>query len=113
MSGGSWEYVMGNYNDVIGNSGFLSMPEEKYYNKYTSADPLTACNGSACSSHSLSETSGWYNDARNMINAEYPWLLRGGHYNDAANAGLFYFHYASSLGERGSGASFRLVMSAG
>ena len=22
MSGGAWEYVMGNYNDVIGESGF-------------------------------------------------------------------------------------------
>ena len=50
MSGGAWEYVMGNYNDVVGNSGF-SEPltlESKYYNKYTSNIVSEACNGGVC-----------------------------------------------------------------
>ena len=38
MSGGAWEYVMGNYNDTIKNAGFSSMPEAKYYDKYTGTD---------------------------------------------------------------------------
>ena len=35
MSGGVNEYVMGNYYDVKGSSGFTSMPDSKYYDKYT------------------------------------------------------------------------------
>ena len=38
MSGGAYEYVMGNYNDTISNAGFSSMPEAKYYDKYTGTD---------------------------------------------------------------------------
>ena len=78
MSGGAWEYVMGNYNDVIGNSGFDTMPETKYYNKYTSDNPLTACNGNECISHGLSETAGWYNDYQTMVSETSPWVMRGG-----------------------------------
>ena len=59
MSGGSWEYVMANYNDIIANSGFETMPDAKYYNKYTSDNVSTACDGKECISHGLSETSGW------------------------------------------------------
>ena len=29
MSGGAWEYVMGNYNDLVGESGFDTLPETK------------------------------------------------------------------------------------
>ena len=53
MSGGAWEYVMGNYNDTIGSSGFSSMPESKYYDKYTSDNVRQACNGEECLSHAL------------------------------------------------------------
>ena len=112
MSGGSWEYVMGNYNDVIGNSGF-SEPltlDSKYYNKYTSDNVSTACNGSACISHGLSETSGWYSDYHTMVSETYPWLLRGGKYNDSTNAGVFGFS-AWGNGSAGINGSFRLVMS--
>ena len=66
MSGGAWEYVMGNYNDIIASSGFIEMPESKYYDKYTTDNILTACNGKECLSHGLSETKGWYNDYDNM-----------------------------------------------
>ena len=109
MSGGSWEYVMANYNDIIGQSGFISMPISKYYDKYTSNNTSTTCNGSECLSHGLSETAGWYNDYQNMVSEEYPWLLRGGGYNDSAGAGAFGFD-PTALGSGGHG-SFRLVIS--
>ena len=111
MSGGAWEYVMGNYNDLIGNSGF-SDPltiDSKYYDKYTNSNASLACNGGVCTSHALSETAGWYNDYRTMVSEEYPWLVRGGGVDDDAGAGVFYFDDAS--GGSGSGFSFRLVMS--
>ena len=101
---------MGNYNDMVASSGFESMPEAKYYNKYTSNNPSTACNGSECLSHGLSETSGWYNDYQNMVSEEYPWLLRGGNNSNTSDAGIFYFD-TWSLGSGYSNGSFRLVMS--
>ena len=111
VSGGAWEYVMANYNDTIASSGFVTMPNAKYYNKYTVSDVNTACNGSECLSHSLSETIGWYNDYRAMVSEEYPWLSRGGVYLSPDNgAGIFYF-YADvyRIGIVENEGSFRLV----
>ena len=112
MSGGAWEYVMANYNDMAGNSGFsdpLTL-DSKYYNKYTSNNVSTACNGSECISHGLSETRGWYSDAQTMVSEEYPWLLRGGYY-DTGGAGVFYFYAYGYTGGVYSDGSFCLVMS--
>ena len=111
MSGGTMEFVMGNYNDLIGSSGF-SKPltiDSKYYNKYTNNDVSVACNGSECLSHGLSETSEWYKDYRNIVSETHPWLLRGGNYFNSSNAGVFYFNIA--YGSVGVNYSYRLVMS--
>ena len=112
MSGGAWEYVMGNYNDTIGNSGFSTMPESKYYDKYITFDANTACNNSECISHSLSETSAWYNDYHRIVDEMYPWFLRSGGYNDNIGAGVFGSH-AWSNGSVGSDRTFRLVATMG
>ncbi len=111
MSGGAWEYVMGNYNDMVGNSGFTTMPESKYYDKYASSTANIACNGDVCFGHSLSETAGWYSDGQTMISAEYPWFGRGGHYSHNTNAGVFRFGTTYDIGGAGGNYSFRLVMS--
>ena len=109
MSGGAWEYVMGNYNDVVGESGFTSMPESKYYDKYTSDNFNNACNGNECLSHGLSETAGWYNDYYNMIFANSVWFGRSGAYNTTSyNSGTFYFLVYT--GNVSAYASFRLVI---
>ena len=82
MSGGALEYVMGIYNKTINSSSFSSLPNEKYYNNYTT----TTYQG-----HALTETSRWYND--NLSNfsssSSYYWLDRGGYYNNTTFAGLF------------------------
>ena len=114
MSGGAWEYVMANYNDMAASSGFsdpLTL-DSKYYDKYTSNNVSIACNGSECLSHGLSETRGWYNDAQTMVSEEYPWLVRGGYYfsDPGSIAGVFYFYTNGSGGTDVSG-SLRLVMS--
>ena len=106
MSGGSWEYVMANYNDIIGNSGFIDMPDAKYYNKYTSDNILTACNSEICKSHGLSETAIWYNNSENMVISTYSWLLRSGSYQ-GGQMGIFYFGNANIFGPF---YSFRLVI---
>ncbi len=113
MSGGSWEYVMGNYNDMIGSSGFSSplTLDTKYYNKYTGSTVSNACNGGECLSHALSETTGWYGDSQSMTNDTNPWILHGGTFF-VNGAGVF-----QSVAGTGSSVaygncnSFRLVMS--
>ena len=107
MSGGTHEYVMGNYNDIVGSSGFESMPESKYYDKYTSSDALTSCNRDECLSHALSETASWYNNYSYMINDENSWFTRGGAYSLMANAGIF--TYARNISNT-SVMTFRLVL---
>ena len=108
MSGGSWEYVMGNYNDVVGSSGFVSMPESKYYDKYTSDDLIKACNGKECISHGLSETVRWYDDNLNMESEDYVWTLRSGGFK-TLSPGIFYITDNSSNGNMDSSDTFRLV----
>ena len=111
MSGSSWEYVVGNYNDVVGNSGF-SQPltlDIKYYNKYTSSVLNELCNGKKCLSHALSETTGWYGDYQALVTESHPWLVRGGNYDDVIDAGSYNFGVVAG-GTSGS-YSFRLVMS--
>ena len=106
MSGGSSEYVMGNYNDIIGGSGF-SEPltlDSKYYNKYTSSSIDEACNGSVCLSHGLSETAGWYESRQIMISVNYPWMIRTDIFDFGTN-------YYEDTGKNVWDKSFRLVMS--
>ena len=95
MSGGSLEYVMGNYNNITQLSGFSSLPEAKYYDLYTTEDITTACDGGICYGHALSETAGWYGDSAGFVNAAIPWFRRGGGWSNPAYAGVFYSHYTS------------------
>ena len=108
MSGSAWELAMGNYNDLIGESGFIIMPEFKYYVKYTSDNMSIACNGTECLSHNFSETLKWYGDYKSMVNTSRPWVICGGHYS-LSNVGIFYstrYEYTSS---GNGGGTFRLV----
>ena len=93
MSGGVYEYVMGNYNATIGNSEFTTLPDSKYFDDYTTTDSLTACNDGICYGHGLSEVVGWYDDSGSFINASSPWFVRGGNYNDSSSAGTFDFGF--------------------
>ena len=107
MSGGAWEYVMGNYNDLVGESGFVTMPETKYYDKYTS-DINTACNGRECISHSLSETNGWYGDHIRMITETKSWLIRSTSYS--SETGIYFVYGSDTLGNTSHYDSFRLII---
>ena len=100
MSGGSQKYVMGVYNNTISNSGFSSLPDEKYYNNYTVI---------GYSGHALTETQEWYWDAAIYVESGYPWYSRGGMFLDSSGAGVFYFSKAN--GGPGNFSSSRLVIS--
>ena len=111
MAGGSVEYVMGNYNNTIGDSGFTTLPDRKYYDKYTTTNLRTACNGGICYGHGLSEVSNWYGDYFNLVNASDPWFLRGGDYGNGSSAGSFFFdNYGSGNADKGWSARSVLVV---
>ena len=101
MSGGAYEYVMGVYTNTIGESGFSSLPDTKYYNNYTE----TSYTG-----HALTETKNWYSDSAGFVDSIRPWFRRGGHYGSSAGAGVFNFYSNSGYSDSGLYSS-RLVIS--
>ena len=111
MSGGSYEYVMGNYNNTSDNSGFRAFPVSKYYDKYTTTSSLTACNGGVCFGHALSETKLWYSDRAYFVSSRRPWFARGGYYLGGVGAGVFDFYNAN--GSAYASYAARLVLGIG
>ena len=114
MSGGAWEYVMGNYNDTISSAGFSSMPEAKYYDKYTGTDSDSDFTkyhlGDATKETIKAKDSGenaWYGDLSISVDSSRPWVLRGGYYGEGTNAGVFYLDSFDGHGE--GSISFRVV----
>ena len=98
MSGGVEEYVMGVYNNAIKSSGFSNMPNEKYYNNYTS---------SSYTGHALTETAGWYKDSSSFGYSDYPWFRRGGDYKSDISSGIFNYY---SVAVAFVNSSFRIAL---
>ncbi len=104
MSGGAYEYVMGNYNKTAGYSGLTvsGIPAEHidiYSGSSVSASHLGDATG---------ETAGWYSDRANFVSSSDPWFDRGGYYGDGGNVGVFYFSVTSEVNY---GSGFRVVLS--
>ena len=116
MSGGAMEYVMGNFNQEVGSSGFTTLPPSKYYDLYSGtqftgnyASNIALCTIATCGGHALSETKGWYNDYANFVNSDNPWFARSGFYSRGAQSGAFLSEDVGGLGDGGIG--FRVVLS--
>ena len=129
MSGGAYEYMMGNmvypngqqmsghvssYNsaftgilyDGTSLTGTYAFPTAKYYDKYsygTSGTEYTRGKlGDATKEMApTGGTANWYEDNASFVFSNYPWVVRGGYYFDGANAGAFNFY----RGEGGANAS--------
>ena len=97
MSGGFFEYVMGVYNKTISGSGFISLPDAKYYNLYAETSYI---------GHALTETQNWYSDDATFIDARIPWFRRGGAWSDSSYAGVFYFSHDSGNASYGNSSRF-------
>ena len=105
MSGGAWEYVMGNYNKQAGSSGLnvSGVPAEHidiYSGNNVSASHLGDATG---------ETAGWYSDFASFVYSSNPWFLRGGYFGDGVDAGVFLFSYSTGDGSTYYG--FRVALS--
>ena len=113
MSGGAYEYVMGNmsstadtYTFYSRSAGFASSwyndySNQKYVNTYangTTGSDQSAYNrgrlGDATGEVVLSTggTGGWYNDYAYFPYSSYPWFVRGGNYSNGSIAGVLGFN---------------------
>ena len=105
MSGGAYEYVMGNYNKTAGSSGLTVSGVPTEHIDIYSGDSVSASHlGDA-----TGETAGWYSDSSGFVNSSNPWFERGGYYYGGDSAGVFGFTCFS--GEADSGDGFRAVLS--
>lgn len=107
MSGGSWEMVMGNYNNLVGRSDFTAdevrQIDSKYITRYETPisemingvrmDYDARIYGDAIYETSNS-TGSWYRDSSNFPLLSYPWLYRGGNWYAGSYAGVFHFSYS-------------------
>ena len=123
MSGGAWEYVMGNMNNssnafYSSNAGFATALDAKYYDsyKYDSSSNKTHARGKLgdATKETLatfgSNTGGWYSDYAYFLSSSYSWFLRGGFYSNGTHAGVFNFN--KGVGGGASDSSARAVLSA-
>ena len=106
MSGGAWEYVMGNYNKTVGSSGInFSSIDSKYYDVYTGSSVSAGKLGD-----STKETQRWNGDYANFVYSSWPWFQRGGGCSNGSDAGVFGFYGAD--GNADSNFSWRVVLTA-
>ena len=99
MNDGKKEYVMGVLADNIGDSGFSSLPDSKYYNLYSgNYYEESAQIGSKYIGHALKETDSWYGERIGFMHDAplsnmYPWVLRNwelGMFNVWHTTGYYY-----------------------
>ena len=99
MNDGKKEYVMGVLADNIGDSGFSSLPDSKYYNLYSgNYYEESAQIGSKYIGHALKETDSWYGERIGYMHDTplsnmYPWVLRNwelGMFNVWHTSGYYY-----------------------
>ena len=123
MSGGAWEYVMGNMKNssnafYSSSAGFTTAPDAKYYDsyKYDSSSNTTHARGKLgdATKETLATfgniSGGWYSDYAAFPGSSYSWFLRGGDYYLGTDAGVFYFN--GSYGGGDSNGSARAVLTA-
>ena len=122
MSGGTWEYAMGNvatgtstYTYKVGLSGLTSI-EEKYYDTYVNPENTTTAHYNGKLGDGTKEilktygsnSGGWFSDFAYFPENSMVWFLRGSYYNYASGSGLF--AYARNTGGAFNDYSFRPVI---
>ena len=123
MSGGAWEYVMGNMNNssnafYSSNAGFTTAPDAKYYDSYKYGTSYTShargklgdATKETLTTFGKTLGGGWYSDYAYFPNSSFSWFIRGGRYDDGTYAGVFYF-YGANGGDYSYG-SARAVLTA-
>jgi prepilin-type N-terminal cleavage/methylation domain-containing protein len=119
MAGGSSEYVMGVFRptdttNISDSSGFNitnsngSLPISKYFDRYITSNPTTACNTNICFGHSLSETRSWESSSLTFASSTNPWYARGGNYT-SSNSSIFEVSVSQGAGNNNIGFRISLI----
>ena len=123
MSGGAYDYVMGNMKQSNGNFGtsygaLTGALNSRYYNSYnynssnTTHDRGLLGDATKETLKTFGNTpGGWYGDESEFPFSSYYWFIRGGSYYDSSKAGVFEFKFYTGAGSGGY-YSFRAVLSA-
>lgn len=136
MAGGNWQYVMAhltndtgdpNYSDL---SGFASLPNDKYFNRYSNAtfnddstgyfSHVNLCTWAVCGGQAWIETTlvspvtsffdqSWRGECSSSVNMYQSWVVRGGGALEGSGAGLFCT--VASNGSQSVYFGFRVVQS--
>ena len=105
MSGGAYEFVMGNYKKTAGSSELaVSGVPAEHIDIYSGNSVAASHLGDA-----TGETAGWYSDYAGFVNSSTPWFQRSDMYRREDSAGVFYF--SGYGGSAFSTCSFRVVLS--
>ena len=121
MSGGAWEYVMGNYSTNLSqtsNSTYnyrevktpIKPPYVDIYNITSNNSCTWNTDGSSCGGHALFETASWGGDIAYFVNSGLPWFVRGGNSGGGSGAGVFASNY--DYGFNYTYVGFRVALSA-
>ena len=118
MSGGAYEYVMGNYSTNLsqssGSTSYMKTAVKPPYVDIYNIDSNISCtwntSGSGCGGHALFETAGWGGDFSYFVDSSVPWFGRGGNWSNGTGAGVFGSGYNNGYYYYGSG--FRVALSA-
>ena len=118
MSGGAYEYVMGNYSTNLSQSGgsttymktAVKPPYVDIYNITSNNSCTWNTSGSGCGGHALFETAGWGGDGAGFVNSSSPWFRRGGYWDIGTAAGVFGSY--DGYGGNGYDYGFRVALSA-
>ena len=119
MSGGAWEYVMGNMTDSSGafypSYSGLSQPDSKYYDSYTygtSLDDYSRGHLGDATKEVIANSGSylaWNNDYALFFDSFSPWVERSGYYINGSDAGVFFFNVRDGIAN--SAYSWRVVLS--
>ena len=119
MSGGAWEYVMGNMVNSSGSfylnqTAFQTAPDAKYYDKYTyGTSSIGHSRGKLgdATKETLSSfgevAGGWYSNTTEFVYSTYSLFLRGNYYGNPAGV----FSFSNSVGGNNTRYSTRAVLS--
>jgi len=96
MSGGMFDFVMGNFDGTTSDEFPVLPNDSKYYDLYPASifdgdytTNMSKCDLATCGGHALYETSGWYSDDASFVYSVHFWFIRGYQVSSPTISGAF------------------------
>ena len=90
-------------------TGTYAFPSKRYYDKYSYGTSTTEYTRGKLGDATIEMAptgyyGNWYQDYASFVNSGYPWVLRGGRYDNGASAGAFNFDNGNGIASASSSA---------